>query len=537
MMESIKTNFWLMVPALIIIPIIVATVIIHEKEEQDIVNLSIEFAIQENEFKVKEIASNVESIYELIDSKIDFITAAATIDGIISEEEDNRLNTVFEELNEIVPFTIAISDKNYKVFYLQGDDSFPIDSTVNNYPSIIESSKSMKTTIGHIFEDSKVKVLLSNPYYVGDSFEGTVIASFALEDIVAQHGNIESEDEEFLFIIDKNYDIIVDPVLVGHNLFDETVIGHIGLEENEARHYDHVLGEEKFYTSVYSNNLGERIDTGSPIMINGEIEYFLFIISPTAPMRNLIADMTFVDQAQTTALLVIVGFFVIGFSLKQRKKIKNDKLAIIGKLSSNIAHDIRNPLGTIQNSRIIIEKENDDRNERISRELNRIKTSTKRISHQIEEVLNYVRTTPLHLRQNSLLKTIQDAINSIDIPETIDVKLPQNNVTFVYDQEKILIVFVNVILNAIQAIDGKNGHISISVDEKRSDVIVNVENSGPAISDDVLPKLFEPLFTTRLKGTGLGLSSCKNIIEQHDGSMSINQMPVKFSIKISKNLK
>ena len=77
--------------------------------------------------------------------------------------------------------------------------------------------------------------------------------------------HVETEEESFLFVIDKNYDIIVDPVLVGSNLFDETVIGHIGLEEKEAAHYDHVLGEERFYTSVYTNNLGERIDTGSPV--------------------------------------------------------------------------------------------------------------------------------------------------------------------------------------------------------------------------------------------------------------------------------
>ena len=536
-MESIRTNFWLIVPVLIIIPIIVTTIIIHEKEEQDFVNLSTDFAIQENEFKVREISSNIESIYELVDSKIDFITAAAKVDGIVSEEERQRLNVLFEELNEIAPFTVSISDKNYKIFYSRGMDPFPINSTIKNFPSIVESSEIMKTTIGHVFEDSKVKVLLSNPYSIEDDFGGTVMVSFALEDIVAEHINIENEDEEFLFIIDKNYDIIVDPVLVGHNLFDGTVIGHIGLEENEAKHYDHVIGEEKFYTSVYVNNLGERIDTGSPIKINGEIEYFLFIIAPTAPMRDLIAEMTYVDQIQTIALLVIVGFFVIGFSLKHRKKIKDDKLAIIGKLSSNIAHDIRNPLGAIRNSSVIIDKENDDSNERISREINRIKTSTKRISHQVEEVLNYVRTTPLHLKQKSILETIQDSIDSVDIPETISVQIPQNDVTFAYDRDKILIVFVNVILNAVQAMEEKGGRILISVDEKRSDVLINFENSGPAIPDDVLPKLFEPLFTTRLKGTGLGLSSCKNIIEQHDGEISVSQMPVTFSIKISRNLK
>ncbi len=152
-------------------------------------------------------------------------------------------------------------------------------------------------------------------------------------------------------------------------------------------------------------------------------------------------------------------------------------------------------------------------------------------------MLNYVRTTPLHLKQKSILKTIQDSVDSVDIPETISVQIPKNDVTFAYDRDKILIVFVNVILNAVQAMEEKGGRISISIDEKKSDVLINFENSGPAIHDDVLPKLFEPLFTTRLKGTGLGLSICKNIIGQHEGGISVSQMPVTFSIKISKNLK
>ncbi len=537
MMKSFRANFWLIIPVLIIIPTIITTIIIHEISEQELIDLATDFAIQENEFQVKEITSNVESIYELMDSKIDFITASAKIDGVISEDENQRLNQVFEELNEIVPITITITDKDYRVFYSKGQDAFFMGSTIDDFTSIVDSSISMETTVGHVFQDSKAKVLLSNPYLIEDNFGGTVLISFALEDIIKQHGNVETEEESFLFVIDKNYDIIVDPILVGSNLFDETVVGHIGLEEKEAAHYDHVLGEEQFYTSLYTNNLGERIDTGSPVKINDKIEYFLFVITPTAPMRTQIAEITFVDQIQTVALLVIVGVFVISFSLKQRKKIKLDKLAMIGQLSSNIAHDIRNPLGAIRNASIIINKENNDENKKISREIDRIKISTKRISHQVEEVLNYVRTTPLNLKDKSILKTIEESMASLDIPETISIQLPKNDIVFPHDKEKILIVFVNIVLNAIQAIDKKHGSISINIEEKTSEVIINFENSGPGIPDGELPKLFEPLFTTRLKGTGLGLSSCKNIIEQHRGTISVTQIPVTFSVKISKNLK
>jgi two-component system sensor histidine kinase HydH len=428
-------------------------------------------------------------------------------------------------------------DKDFQVYYSKGDKAIPINSSATDFTGVPEAFNTSKPTIHHVFEDSIAQVIFTHPFSNSEGFQGLAITVFELEDLIKIHGNIETEDEQFLFVIDKNYDIIVDPVLVGNNLFGDSVVSYIGMEEKEASHYENVLREEKFYTSVYSNNLGERIDTGIPIRVNGEIEYFLFVITPTAPMKNMIAKLVSTDQIQTVVLLMITGFFVIGFSLKQRKKIRVDKLTMIGQLSSNIAHDIRNPLGAIRNSSVIIEKENKDENEKITRELKRIKISTKRISHQVEEVLNYVRTTPLNLKEISILKTIQESVESTEIPENVTIRLPQNDVTIAHDKEKILIVFVNVILNAIQAIEEKQGYLAISIDENRSDVTIHFENSGPAILDNVLPKLFEPLFTTRLKGTGLGLSSCKNIIEQHNGSISVSQLPVRFSIKISKNLK
>ena len=536
MMKSIKENFWFFVPAIIIIPVIITTIIIHEKAENEIIAMTIDYMIIENERNVKEIASNIESIYEIIDSKLDFISATANIDGVVSQEEHQRLEVFFEEINQVVPIGITITNEDFEVFYSKGDSAFLIGSSIDNFQHIIDSSKSMKTTIGHVIEDGKAQVLLSRPYGDDNGFRGIALITFALDDIVSKHGNIETEDEEFLFVIDKNYDIIVDPVLVGENLFGESVVGYIGLEGKEAEHYEHVLGEEKFYTSVYTNNLGERVDTGIPIRFNGEVEYFLFIIAPTASTYEFIGDITALDQIQTVALMIIIGVFVIGFSLKQRRKIKSDKLAIIGQLSSNIAHDIRNPLGAIRSASIIIEKENKNENKIISRELDRLKISTKRISHQVEEVLNYVRITPLQLKQNSILKTINESINSIDVPENISISLPQKDIQFVFDKEKILIVFINIVLNAIQSIGETKGYIKIDLEEYESEIIVHLENSGPSIPENDLHKLFEPLFTTRLKGTGLGLSSCKNIISQHRGAISVTQEPVRFSIRLPKNL-
>ncbi len=534
MMESFRTNFWLILPVLIIIPTIVASIIIHEANEQEMLLLGYDRLILDNEFRVKEISSNIESTYELIDSKADFLISDAIVDGVVSDEEKQNIDKEFEEINEILPINIMLLDKNFEVYYSQGNNALPINATLRDFFDVETPVNPSSSEIIHVFENDTSKVLFSHHYSNSENFQGTLLIMFDLNDLVKEHGNVETEEEQFLFIIDKNYDIIVDPTLVGENLFESPVVDYIGFEEDEARHYEIFFEKNKLHTSIYTNNFGERIDTGIPIFVNDAIEYYLFVITPTSTMQNFIGDIIITFQIQTIVLLTIAGLSIVVVSFKHRNKIKVDKLAIIGQLSSNVAHDIRNPLGAIRNSSIIIDKENKNANEKISRELQRIKISTKRISHQVEEVLNYVRTTPLHLKQNSMVKTIQDSIDSIDIPETISVKLPQNDVVLSYDRDKVLIVFVNVILNAIQAIDEKEGHISISIKEKRSDVLINFENSGPAIPDDVLPKLFEPLFTTRLKGTGLGLSSCKNIIEQHNGKITVKQDPVTFTIQIPK---
>ena len=223
---------------------------------------------------------------------------------------------------------------------------------------------------------------------------------------------------------------------------------------------------------------------------------------------------------------------LLAFLVKRSQSFKKEKLTVIGQLSSNIAHDIRNPLGTIKNSGVIIEKENNDNNEIISREINRINLSVRRISHQIEEVLNYVRTTPLVLKSHSINQTLQEAIDTLIIPENITITTPKNDVTIKFDHEKILIVFVNIILNAIQSIGETKGEININTHETESQVTIEFKNSGPDIPTKDLKHIFDTLFTTKLEGTGLGLSSCKNIVEQHKGKIFATSNPVKFLIRL-----
>jgi two-component system sensor histidine kinase HydH len=282
------------------------------------------------------------------------------------------------------------------------------------------------------------------------------------------------------------------------------------------------------------DNIGERINSAIPVTVNGKNEFVFGVVTPTQSINQEIDEIIFLTKIQTVFLLMSTIVVLLVFMLKRSQSFKKEKLTVIGQLSSNIAHDIRNPLGTIKNAGVIIEKENNAGNDIITREINRINLSVRRISHQIEEVLNYVRTTPMILKQHSINQTIQEAVDTLDIPSNIEISIPKNDATIRIDHEKMLIVFVNIVLNAIQSIGKNKGVITINIREKSSNVSIEFENSGPNIQAKDLKHIFDTLFTTKLEGTGLGLSSCKNIIEQHKGTIHVVTNPVMFSIKLPK---
>ena len=98
---------------------------------------------------------------------------------------------------------------------------------------------------------------------------------------------------------------------------------------------------------------------------------------------------------------------------------------------------------------------------------------------------------------------------------------------------KFQIVISNILKNAIEAIDEK-GYIKISIKKESNNNIITIEDSGKGFDQKNIEKLFAPLFTTKSTGTGLGLASCKRIIEQHNGKITINQNPTRFIISIPK---
>lgn len=217
---------------------------------------------------------------------------------------------------------------------------------------------------------------------------------------------------------------------------------------------------------------------------------------------------------------------------ESQARVKNERLAGIGEIAASMAHNIKNPLGTIRSSADIVKRNSKGTSKEIDEVLTRMDRAIERMSLQIEDVLNFVRITPLIENLVSTKTLLETAVEAIDIPKKIKVEVNDTELSLKCDPKKIEIVLINIILNAIQAIGDTEGTIKIKTREESGHVIIEIEDSGPGIPEQIFPKIFGPLVTTKEKGTGLGLSTCKNIIEQHGGTISVKNHPTTFIIKI-----
>lgn len=213
---------------------------------------------------------------------------------------------------------------------------------------------------------------------------------------------------------------------------------------------------------------------------------------------------------------------------------KSEKLAIIGELASRMAHDLRNPLSTIKNVVEVIESKPRMKIEEKLTYYGKLRRAIERMSHQVDDVLDFVRTSELTLGPVSIRDLIRSSKDNIIIPNDVTINVEDSDARIVCDGRKLEAVFTNLLMNAIQATDTV-GTVNVRIIDNGDDVMVAVEDSGKGISPEVMEKIWEPLFTTKQTGTGLGLSICRSIVEQHGGSISIKNHPTTFVVRIPKN--
>jgi len=215
------------------------------------------------------------------------------------------------------------------------------------------------------------------------------------------------------------------------------------------------------------------------------------------------------------------------------KIIKQEKLSTIGELASRLAHDIRNPLTVIKATLDIIKIKNKNLTVDDIEKFERIDKAMSRITYQIDNVLDFIKGKPLKYTTQSLQKILDSTKQDILKYEKFKIDTISTDTEIECDFEAMKIVLINLIINAMYAIED-DGKITIRSEIRGNQVIIEIEDSGPGIPENQLKKIFEPLFTTKQEGTGLGLASCESIIKQHGGKITVKNNPTRFIIELPK---
>ncbi len=214
------------------------------------------------------------------------------------------------------------------------------------------------------------------------------------------------------------------------------------------------------------------------------------------------------------------------------QKMKDEKLIVLGNFTSRLAHDMRNPLSIIRISLENIRSLYEHDSTQIA-QFEKIDRSIDRMAHQIDDVLGFVKGTPSQLIRINFSNILTTSFDSINVPDSIEIIYPKNDVELICDVEQFSMAVNNLILNGIQAIDGE-GTMEISLDDGKDEIVIEIKDSGKGIPADELGKVFEPMFTTKQQGTGLGLVSVKSIIELHGGIITVTSPPTVFRIILPK---
>jgi signal transduction histidine kinase len=185
-----------------------------------------------------------------------------------------------------------------------------------------------------------------------------------------------------------------------------------------------------------------------------------------------------------------------------------------------VAHEVRNPLGAMSGYAELVERRYPD--VETKRLVKGIREEIDALERLVVRFLSFAGDVRLSRRPIAIGGVLEDALR-VAIPAGSEVRVErkfaaEEGPVVDADADALREVFVNLVRNAVQATGG-HGTLSIDARENHGQVEVRVSDDGPGISNEILPRLFQPFATTKADGTGLGLAICRRIVTGHEGTL------------------
>ena len=445
---------------------------------------------------------------------------------------------------------IIVISPDFKILAASGRESAGIERTPNQsvcYQAIYNrlapcascpAQKTLQThepTLREIEADQahsgRMTCLYSYPLLIDDVLEAIVVVDFDLPVLEKLEDRLKRSNAFFRNLIRSAVDGVVAADKTGKIfIFNDTAAGITGYSVAEALNH---LDIRQIYPEGEAYQIMRKL-RGEEYGGRHKLKFY-----PTQAVRK---DGTAIPINLNAALVcdgdqevASIGFF---HDRREELRIKRElektqvqllqaeKMASLGKLAAGVAHQLNNPLsGITLFSKIVLEDYELPAEAR--EDLQRILRDAQRCRDTVKELLEFARQTRQLMKPNDINKAIsrtlfllqnQTLFQNIEIRTDLAPDLPPVQ----SDIQQINHLFMNIILNAAEAMEGK-GRLSIktAVAPTGDRAMIEIRDSGPGIPENVLPHIFEPFFTTKEegKGTGLGLSLVYGIVENHGGTI------------------
>lgn len=255
----------------------------------------------------------------------------------------------------------------------------------------------------------------------------------------------------------------------------------------------------------------KAMKTGQPI-IRDEVE----ILNKAGDRIPIGFNITPLDEFEARASGCVLIFKDLSEIRRLEEKVKqNERLSYLGKMASWVAHEIRNPLTSIDGFAQLLTTTQDK--EKMKVYIEEIRKGVHRINHIVDDILTFARPKKMEYSKINLYKLINDIVKNIKVEvkfEGIEEPLVKG------EEESLRRLFVNLITNSLEAMD-ESGLLIIDFKKDENYLLTEIIDNGKGIDERDLKNIFTPFFTTKPRGTGLGLAIVKKIVDDHNGMIDI----------------
>jgi PAS domain S-box-containing protein len=407
-------------------------------------------------------------------------------------------------------------------------------------------------------DGSETEILLSGRPIIFQGEPCNLFISTNIDDLKkAQRELMESEENARLIIESAPYSIVItrladlryvqvnDAFCRRTGYSREETIGKTGVEQNIyadqstlQRLLEILYREEKVvgFEIPYRAKDGQILDSlvsVSPIRFRGE-DCLLTISADLTERKRVEREL----EGYRLHLEKMVQERTRALEAARDELVKQEKLAVLGQLTATVSHELRNPLGVIRSSNFYLQRKLKERDEKVEKHMKRIEEQVRICDAIVADLLEYTRGRTVSIAMEDLAPWLEKVALQVQESESVGIILYLSDAlpAVPHDQEKMRRAVINILHNAVQAVQAKQqaGHgaeddyeprIIVKTDRRDDAVIIEITDNGIGMNEETRERAFEPLFTTRARGTGIGLANVSKIVDEHGGKVCLESRP------------